>query len=223
MRQRISILLLLAAWPILAHAAPFQNLGFDQARTNTLSPDPGPILRGIGPTEDLLPNWELTRGGIPQPTMGLNLDLLSFGYATLISADQSGFFRFPVDGAYALRLVGTPGNQEPFALSQRGDFPADALFLSYRYSGFEFALTLNGTPIRPVIETSTLQAFDISQFAGQTVDLQLTAQGPLMPNQAGISYIDSIAFVIPEPSTLALAILGSLGLFAAHRRRLLRF
>ncbi len=209
------ILVLSAVW---ASAASFQNLGFDLANTNTLTAQPGTPLRGTGPTTDLLPGWELFKGSTPQATLGLNLNPLTLGYATLISADQSQYFGFPVEEAYALHLVGSAGNQDPWTLSQRGDIPNDAQLLSYRYSGYPFLLSLNGTPLQPVTQTANSQAFDISRFAGQTVDLTFTALGPAMPTQAGASYIDSITFAVPENSPIALLPLGLLVLWLGRHR-----
>src|SRR5947209_7102991 len=116
-----------------AQAAPFQNLGFDLANTDhlTLSAPPPP-LRGTGSTEDLLPGWQLTKGGVPQ--------------------------------------------------------------------------------------TTTLETFNVASFAGQTVDLTLTALGPLMPSQPGTSYIDDLVFTVPEPCPWILLAPGLAALGVALRQ-----
>ena len=213
----VSALALLSVCAALAKAAPFENLGFDLANTNSLTVTPGMGLTGTGSAEDLLPGWQLFKGGIPQTTLGLNLSLLSGGYATLISADQGQYFGWNVEGAYALDLVGSAGNQDLFSLSQRGDIPADAQWLSYRYSGYPFLLTINGTNLQPAQQSPNSEAFDISAFRGQTVDLKLTVLGPAMPTEPGSSIIDSVAFTIPEPSTWVLVTLGCLALWSAPR------
>lgn len=218
MKLSLSILLLVIG-AIQVAAAPFQNLNFDAANTNTLTVQPGPIFRGTGPAEDLLPGWALARGATPQPTLGLNLSLLSPGYATIISADQSELFDIPVEGAYALYLVGAPGDLESFSLSQRGELPGDAQLLTLRYSGFPFNLTVDGVDLQPASQTSTSQVFDISEFSGQIIDLTLTALGPLMPMEPGTSSIDSIAFIVPEPSIVTLTVLGIAGLLLSSRAR----
>src|SRR6478609_1537519 len=133
MRVGLALALLSLSY-VLGHAAPFENLAFDQANTNRVIPQDGAPFRGVGTTEDLLPGWQLSKGAAPQATLGLNLSLLGPGYATLISADQSDSFQFPVEGKYALYLVGSPGNQDPFSISQRGEVPLDARLLTFHYS-----------------------------------------------------------------------------------------
>jgi hypothetical protein len=198
-------------------AAPFENLGFDLANTNRVTVTPGAAFAGTGPTEDLLPGWQLFKGTVPQTTLGLNLSLLSGGYATLISADQGQYFGWTVEGSYALDLFGSAGDQDPFSLSQRGDIPADAQWLCYRYEGYPFLLDINGTELQSARQSPNSEAFDISAFRGQTVDLRLTVLGPAMPSEAGYSVVDSIAFTIPEPSTWVLISLGCLALRFAPR------
>ena len=218
MRIGLALALLSLSY-VLGHAAPFENLAFDQANTNRVIPQDGAPFRGVGTTEDLLPGWQLSKGAAPQATLGLNLSLLGPGYATLISADQSDSFQFPVEGKYALYLVGSPGNQDPFSISQRGEVPLDARLLTFHYSGYGFVVTADNKPLSAAISTPTMQAFDISAFEGQTIDLKLTAAGPLMPTQSGSTFIDSIAFTVPEPSPLSLALIGVVGICLAFRSR----
>jgi len=54
--------------------------------------------------------------------------------------------------------------------------------------------------LQPASQTSTSTGFRLSEFSGQTIDLTLTALGPLMPMEPGTISIDSIAFIVPEPS-----------------------
>jgi hypothetical protein len=164
----------------------------------------------------------LSKGSEPQATLGLNLSLLGPGYATVISADQSDSFRFPVEGKYALYLVGSPGNQDPFSISQRGDVPDDARLLTFQYSGYGFLVTANNKALSATLTTPTMQAFDISAYSGEAIDLKITALGPLMPTQSGSSFIDSIAFTVPEPSSLLLAVIGLSGTLLALWRRIPR-
>ena len=207
MRPLLFLLLLVLSTRIGA-AAPFQNLSLDLADTSQVVLDPGPFTRGLGTREDLLPGWQLSKGGTPLSTLGLNLDLLSFGAATLISAEQSAYFGFPVEGSFALYLAGSLGNADPFSLTQTGDIPAGAQWFSYQYAGDAFAVSVNGQNLQPINQTATSQIFDISAFAGETVDLSLTMTGPIMPTEAGHSFLDSLVIAVPEPSSLILLALG---------------
>ncbi len=194
-----------------AAAAPFVNLGFDAAITDSVMANGGPDDQGIGSARDLLPGWSFTKGGVPEESLGLNLLSLSHGSATLISANQSANFRFEVEGAFALLLMGVPGNQQPFRLAQTGAIPENASSLTYHYKGFPMLVSLNGEIMQPVSQDpGKSQTFDISAFSGRNVDLLFTTTGPLMPTEAGSTYLDSISFNVPEPSTTALMTMGAL-------------
>jgi hypothetical protein len=217
--RRLFVLIPLAATACLGD--PFQNLGFDSADTRSVPTGPDGVARGVASATALLPGWTLSMGGMPKNTLGLNLNLMTFGYCTLVSADQGGAFGYPIDGGFALRLVGTPGNQDPFTLAQQGDIPADSHWLSYHYSGYPFLLAVNGDTLAPQIHTTSMEAFDISRYSGQSVDLTFRSLGPLMPTSAGSSFIDSVAFTVPEPSTCVLLLLGaSVVSMALARRRI---
>jgi hypothetical protein len=206
----------------LVHAAPFENLGFDGANLRNLSVEPGPVLRGTGPAQELLPGWQLSLGGKPQTTLGLNLDLLAGGYATLISADQSDFFHFHVTGGFALRLVGNSASDSTFSLTQRGDIPEGTRLLSYTFGDSPFRVSINGTDLTPVSQSSNSQQFDIAPFAGQTVNLAFSTLPPAMPNEPAVSYIDSITLTVPEPSVAILGLVAVAGVgtrLALARRR----
>ena len=210
---------LIALWTTTCLGGQFQNLDFDSADTRGIAIGPDGVQRGVAAINELLPGWSLTRGTAPQSTLGLNLNLLTYGYGTLVSADRSDEFGYAVEGGYALYLVGTPGNQEPFALSQRGEIPSDAQWLSYKYGGYAFLLEIDGTTLTPQIHTTSMEAFDVSPFRGQDVELTLRPTGPLMPTSAGSSFIDTVAFTIPEPSTVALTVLGCAFVAAEVTRR----
>src|SRR6266446_4360871 len=73
----------------LIRAAPFRNLGFDDATTNStiLSTYQYPGLaapQGMGPTVDLLPGWQLSYAGANLTTMGYNVYSPDAHYATLM-------------------------------------------------------------------------------------------------------------------------------------------
>jgi len=104
------VLGLLAALSVqTGYSAAFQNLGFDAGTTKTsdIGYDTGiGLVSGSGPIADLLPGWQLFAGTDRSPSIGYNSLPLGGPNATLISQDASAFYRFPIEGPYALLLDG---------------------------------------------------------------------------------------------------------------------
>lgn len=184
-----------------------QNLGFDDGNTNSLTSAavPGGPNPGFGPVADLLPHWNIYRGQERVDTIGHNLVSLNPGNLTLISADYSGWLTpFPVQGNFALYLeydVRSPG---PYAFVQEGGIFDGAQWLTYRFAGDLFDVSINGLTLSPfsIVNTSDqvkLASYDISGFSGQNVTLALSTP-PLSPlTSVGTHYLDSMALVVPEP------------------------
>jgi hypothetical protein len=193
--------LIVTGWVTLLHAAPFENLGFDEANTNNAA-------LGFGSTGDLLPGWQLFQGTNAVQFVNLNtVEVGGTGFAELFNNDP----RFPAEGRYALGLFETQENTMPFTLIQRGDVPQDARLLEFRYFNESFLVTVDGVQLQPVSGGGRTTApqeevFDISQFAGKNVELQLTTVTENIANNDE-HLIDSIRFV-PEPSTWLLSLLG---------------
>jgi len=167
-----SILLgaLLAVVPV--GAAPFQNFGFEEAQTNSLTHvDPSFFspTTAFGSTTDLLPAWQLFQGDEEITMMSFNGSTW-FGntFQSIIDLNNPEGATV-IEGRYSLLLTEGSGNEgdEPYFLTQRGDIPADADELTFRT-----------TPAVPV--------------AGGTSPSQL----------------DAIAFVVPEPATVTLWVVG---------------
>ena len=98
------------------------------------------------------------------------------------------------------------------ALSQTGRIPDGAREL--RFSGFQVAPLINGE-----LPTRLPSGwYDITEYSGEEVELiwHFPNFGPGGDNRAGL---DSIAFVVPKPSTSALLTLGAAGLLWALRPR----
>lgn len=206
---------------VSASAAPFQNLGFEEANTNsTFLQAVGDVLIGYGPIADLIPGWQVLDGTTPRSLAGYNANLESpIGSAAIITREVA-LPTFQLDGNYGVSLQTSSGGN-PISLLQRGDVPADAQILTYHQDAGgiaqDFVLSINGTEL---IQGGTLfdPVFDISTFAGQNVELRLTVSGQrgFSPNSA---FIDSITFVVPEPAPLSLSFVGGTALLVGTRYR----
>ncbi len=215
---------MLVALELQATAAPFVNLGFELANTNA-EPILGPTTDHYAAAKDLLFGWQLYRDAQPVELVGLNASSPAFSFmggATLVTRDLK-VPMFPTEGEIGLSLWERPENQERYTLVQRGDVPLWATQLAFTYQGFPFALSINGQEIPTknsggTFEPVTIVA-DISQFAGQNVELSLRTSGESpFGTLYGQHNIDDIRFV-PEPSALAFCLLGGTTLLIALRRR----
>src|SRR5690348_770217 len=91
-------------------AAPFRNLGFDEANTNNLN---GGFW---GKPKDVLPGWTISP---TQQAVGVDAITVGSGYANLSSSP-------PAEGRFFLDLLGPPGPGEQWTLSQSGEIPGGA-------------------------------------------------------------------------------------------------
>jgi hypothetical protein len=210
--MKIPILAVILFSSSLARSAPFQNLDFEMARTNSLTLSPLSTVDYEGPTADLLPGWQLFFGTQPRVTLGFNLGADPFAEqrVSLVSSDAPfGSPGEPLKGKYGLFFW--PGHDPQFSLTQTGEIPADAKSLEFTYRQLPFTFSINGLTLSPVRFGASFGervAMDVSQFAGQTVELKITTSaGPFGPS--GFHELDDIAFVVPEPSVFTLVALGS--------------
>jgi hypothetical protein len=214
----------------LAHGAPFQNLGFEEATltTNTvffLVPGVDETswrLAGYGPAEELLPGWQVFRGSVQQTNVHYDLgDPFSLGFASLVT-DDFRFGVFEVEGKYAVEVGGSPSHPDNvMSLVQRGEIPADAQGLRLReitYGSLGVGIEINGI-VAPYVSreilgppTYTRVTYDITPFAGQNVEMRIFSRGSIF-SEITSTIFDSVEFVpIPEPSTWLLLWLGGGGL-----------
>ncbi|MBI3416546.1 MAG: PEP-CTERM sorting domain-containing protein [Verrucomicrobia bacterium] len=217
--MRISIILLGAFLTETGLAAPFQNLGFDEANTNSVR------FQGRFPTSDLLPGWQLFQGNVLQTNILYN-GALEFNYATIVDRSGTGIYGTSFTlGAYSLVLNDFADHFNLFTLVQRGDVPSDARFLSYTFAGSPFQVTINGQNLLPAVQNGAVNPIeiliDVSKYAGQNVQLTFSgAAGVFAPNDpAGLRWLDNIQFEVPEPGTVTLFGLGGCALLAAGLRR----
>jgi len=184
---------------------------------------------GTGPVEKLLPGWQVFYGNSVTNLMAIGnsfftaTSIVSPGRASLLVEGDYYLGAFVTnsgwEGRYALYLenLGRP----PWAsVRQTGEVPADARWLTFRLLGGDAYVGIDNRDFLisrlawdPI--DSRQRYLDISDWAGETVTLSFSAP------EASFS-VDSIAFVIPEPSTWALLGLGAVLLMIAARREWMR-
>jgi hypothetical protein len=201
------------------NGAVFRNLNFEEANTAAVVPTPPKLGGGgTGPTAELLPGWQVFRGGTAVTTVGFNLFTSMFAREGGVSLTGSEFLP-AIAGRFSLDL-NVPSefiNPNPLSIGQRGDIPSEVRFLTYTYRDQPFIASINGVDLIRDFQNAGLPStslIDISKFAGQTVDLFFRPARGTTGNQVGRHTIDSIGFVVPEPSTYALMIVGSVFLGA---------
>ncbi len=205
------------------HAAPFENLLFENANTTRLSYDPTTGITS-GSVNDLLPGWHvvdstdspLTQIPFNQPLSALSVIEPAF--------DPDAGTVFQMLGHFSLLAKDWP---ESFSLVQRGDVPANATAMVVQGFANNIGVTLDGksppvawvwpeNPYAPGF--AGLVAIPIEEFAGKNVELRVVFT-PIP--FSGHAKVDGIYF-IPEPPVIGLLVIG-LGLLIVsvarrHRR-----
>ncbi len=219
----VAVLLLtaLCGLPALAQGS-FVNLDFEAA---TLSP----ISHGFEPVADALPGWSVVYGTNLVTLISIN-GYQSAGKSGVILYDMS-LVPFPLFGRYFAGFVRDGLDPIDVSMFQTGTVPSDALSLRFYVNGGvpwiagDMEVRLNNTHLSlqnlGLISGNYLISADVSSFAGQIAELRFTsvARRP----EGGIqTFMDNIGFSplpVPEPSIVALLMLGSGGLFLASWRR----
>jgi hypothetical protein len=193
--------------PLACAAQPFTDLTLDNPNLSGLSPV-GTSGLEQGATSHLLPGWTLTQDGVPMTQMYFApLGVETYPYVTLrqnaSSLDPLGL------GPYSLVLWtykspdgGVQGTD--IRMSQTGQIPANAAGLQIAANA-DVQVYLNGSYVGAVdIEKNAVPIFDVSQYSGRTVDLEVR-----FPQTASLTF-DVLGFrTVPEPSTWALFGLGA--------------
>lgn len=233
-----SFLVLLVTTASALGAEQFQNLGFDQAVLNITVPvyyssPESPV--GWGPISDLLPGWGLTLDGQPVQWIAYDVNPLGAYFQDLVDEHFADYNRviyypypMPLDSEFSFNLF--PPKPAPdlpwlqYDLSQSGEIPADAKSIRFFNYGQPFELRLNGTPIALSYEYFSDEAYpswplahvagDVSEFAGQVVELRLTTlhHSEGLGDWNYLHGLDSIRFSpepVPEPTVIWLVAFGA--------------
>jgi hypothetical protein len=190
--------------------APFQNLDFEMATTNNVYEMPFPnwgVTLVLGKAEELLPGWRVVTFGVEPGIVGLNTGIHPTGGgplvfdASLFSSTPPREGWVPPDGRFGFGMFGdTPSTVTEDYISQRGDVPADARYLSFWKYTFSGSITprVNGEGLAFLAGTSVWSIYDISAYAGKEVELGFHWQSRPAPI-GETAFMDSIVFDVPEP------------------------
>lgn len=206
MKTKAIVILTILNCSILCHAQGFINLNFEAANLAAYGGGPAFIS-----STNALPGWTAYAGASQLNTIPYNN--LSLGGTSVSIFDTNGFYSV-ISGAVSVNLYGGITDASA-SISQTGLIPASALTLLFKAQAGAGVLQvfLGGQGLSFFNMTSesnyNLYAADISSFANQIQTLTFSA----LNGNNNYWTIDDIQFsptAIPEPSTLALAALGTL-------------
>jgi len=229
-----------------AEAQSFINLNFESA---TLSPESGyQNWPNLVPISQALPGWNAYLGSVEQTEVGQNtfansyatVDILGPGWGT-----QPGPFGANIgiiDGNYSVLLQGGYSSDDSYngyvnaSIAQTGMVPATAESLTFRawdylgnlnlfavsFNGNTLSPTLLGTGTSPSGQPYNIYGVNIVPYAGQTGQLEFTADGSAAEPTILLDDISFSTQAVPEPSILGLTAIGGLvfgarGWFARRR------
>jgi len=225
----------LFASPCSVGAQSFVNLKFESAAVTASGVQPYGTFVPIG---SALPGWTAYLGDQQITQVGYNMGDNSTASVILIgpawnSSDVGIFGVGIIQGNYSLDLQtgANPLNPMPYtvnaSIEQNGTVPSTAETLQFEaYELTPLSVSFNGNALVPVALSSglsadglpyTLYGANISAWAGQTGELEFTADfnGSFNP-----IVLDDISFstnAVPEPSIVVLSAMGGL-LFGALKR-----
>ncbi|MGA2555128.1 MAG: PEP-CTERM sorting domain-containing protein [Verrucomicrobiota bacterium] len=212
-----------------------QNLNFEAANLPVI---PAGQYGGEVPVSSALPGWTVYLGSSQQTQVLHNYAYNSTATVDILGPNWQeghGYTFEIIDGQYSVFLQSgnDPNNialLDNASIAQTGTVPANAESLQFKawqlYVG-TFSVTFNGNSLSPVALSSgqspsgqpyTVYGADIAAYAGETGQLEFTQ---LYNGADPALLLDDITFspnAIPEPSPLALILMGGLAL-AARRWR----
>jgi hypothetical protein len=231
----IAIGLIFKTFTGLSQGTFFQNLNFESANVAASPAELYPNYVSIG---SALPNWTAYLGADQQTQVGYNAPANSTASITLIgptwNSSRLVYNVGIIDGNYSVVLqtganpTGSAAITENASIAQNGTVPSTAQSLQFdAYETTPLSVSFNGNVLIPVALSSgvsadglpyTLYGANISAWAGQTGELEFTADF----KSYNFVVLDDITFsttaVVPEPSVLALMVMGGLA-FGARRWR----
>jgi hypothetical protein len=213
------ILVYLTIFNVLRVAAQdFVNLDFNSPDLSgsLVALEPGSARTPyLGSAYELLRGWTVYGDGVPLRNIAFQP-----GSGDLYNPVTLRFTRFPSPSPvnYNIYIESLPPRMIDLTFHQRGQIPLNASSLSFFANGL-MEMRVNGELLHTIdTSVSVFPIVDISQFAGQVVDLDFHV---LQFPGAGASFsFDVIGFSqVPEPSTWALCGVGAVFLAAASLRR----
>ena len=187
-------------------AQGFVNLNFEQGVINTSG---APQFQTYA--SNAIPGWTAYVAGDPQTYIAYNA--ISLGAGAVSIHDTNDVYP-KIQGVYFILLQSatqaTPLGPQSAAIGQTAQIPFAAQSVSFWGLAGGLALSFAGQAV-PFAQTGTtanynIYAADISAFSGQIGELLFTAP---FKSSGRIDNIQFSSTAVPEPTTLALALLGA--------------
>jgi len=223
-QAQLFVILSCAALTVLpAHAqAMFQNLGFESA-TFSGSSSGGLNFQTIGQE---LPSWNGSIGGVPVSQVLQNNTTTGAASIDVLGPGRNTVGPGIIDGNYTVFLQAFNTGQGNVSLWQDGTIPANAQSLQFSawqyapdnqtfsvsFAGNSLSPLAIGSGLSPSGQACTVYGVNIEAYAGNTGQLEFTAVGGQGPDWIELDDITFSPTAVPEPSTLALILMGGLAL-----------
>jgi hypothetical protein len=235
-----SLPFILFAFPLSIQAQPmFQNLDFDSATVHASGLEPYGTFVPIG---SALPGWTAYLGTEELTQVGYNSPTLGTATISVIGPNWNGTdaSRFGIDIIGGSESVDLQTGANPYyssgvgplsvgaSIEQNGTIPTTAESLQFQATvTTSFSVSFNGNALNPIALSSaftqnglpyTSYAANIAPWAGQTGELEFTANSNGSDNFVVLDDITFSAQAVPEPNTWEL-ILSVVAMFGLQRRK----